>query len=422
MISRSTIFKTSSNLILRGLAVISKLLLVIYLGKYFLLSDLGTYHIFAISAALFVFILGFEFHSFSSREYEKMEKDQVGYYFSNQLLFLILCYFPGVLLMLGFFSLDILPWKYFTPFALVLFFDLIALHIGVLLAARKFSIWFNILFFFRGGLWVYFFVAWTHFVEPLGLDELFTFWILGNALSVFAGLIVLNYNGLWSLKKFTPDWEWIKKGVKIAAPFYLLVIFMRFIDYTDRYFLELFYGKTEVGIYSFFAGISNVPISLISSAVTIQFMPFFLAAYREDVREKKIKLSREYLGLVIGIQAVVFIGVFLFLEPLLAFVGKDELVQSQTTLWILLLASALLTIGTYPQLILYARRNDKTLLWTGFLGLVVCVGLNYWLVPLYGVLGAAYAALLTRGTIFLSRSYFAVFNPARPIKNSSDQE
>ncbi len=421
MISRSTILKTGSNLTLRGLSVLSKLLLVIYLGKYFLLSDLGTYHIFAVSAALFVFILGFEFHSFSSREYEKMDRREVGYYFSNQLLFLLLCYFPGVLLILGFFSLDFLEWKYFIPFSLVLLFDLFGLHIGVLLASRKFSIWFNILFFFRGGLWIYLFVAWTHFVRPLGLNELFLFWVLGNALSVFAGLWVLNYNGLWSFKKFSPDWAWIKNGIRIAAPFYLLVIFMRFIDYIDRYFLELFHGKTEVGIYSFFAGIANVPVSLISSAVTIQFMPLFLGAYRENIRDNKRRLSREYLGLILGIISVVFIGVYFFIEPLLEFVGKEELIHSQGSLWILLFASALLSIGTYPQLILYARRNDKTLLWTGFVGLVVCIGFNYWLVPIYGVLGAAYSALITRGTIFLSRAYFAVFSPAR-LSNKADSE
>ncbi len=421
MISQKTFLRTSSNLALRGLSVLSKLLLVIYLGKYFLLSDLGTYHIFAISAALFVFILGFEFHSFSSREYEKMEKEEVGKFFSNQLLFLVLAYFPGILLILGFFSLDFLPWTYLVPFALVLFFDLLALHIGVLLAARKFSVWFNVLFFFRGGLWVYLFVGWTHFVSPLGLNELFIFWIAGLAFSVFAGLVVLYQQKLWSPGKFSPDWDWIRKGLKTAAPFYLLVIFMRFIDYTDRYFLELFHGKTEVGIYSFFAGIANVPVSLIASAVTIQFMPLFLGAYREDIRENKIRLSREYLGLVLGLLALVFFGVYLFLEPLLSFVGKEELVESQDTLWILLIASALLSLGTYPQLILYARRNDRTLLWTGFLGLVVCVGLNYSLVPKLGVLGAAYAAVLTRGAIFLSRSYFALFNPSKPLPSPSDQ-
>jgi O-antigen/teichoic acid export membrane protein len=418
MLSKGTIFQTSLNLGLRGLAVLSKLLLVIYLGKYFLLSDLGTYHIFAISAALFVFVIGFEFQSFSSREYEKMEKEKIGFFFSNQLFFLALCYLPGLILVAGFFALDFLSWDYIVFFISILFFDLIALHIGVLFAARKFSTWFNFFVFLRGGLWIYIFVGWHYLISPLGLFELFWFWLAGVSSSMFLGLYVLNRKGLWSPRQFAPDWDWIKNGIRIAFPFYILVIFMRLIDYIDRYFLELFHGKTEVGIYSFFAGIANVPVSLISSAITIQFMPLFLGAYRENNREKKIKLSREYLGMIIGILLIVFAGVYLFLEPLLNFVGKDELVQKQGILWILLFASSFLTIGTFPQLILYSKRMDQTLLWTGFVGLLICVGLNYYLVPIYGVLGAAYSALGTRASIFLSRTYFSFFGSA-PEKTGS---
>ena len=423
MISRNTIFKTSSNLALRGLSVVSKLFLVIYLGKYFSLTDLGTYHIFAISAALFVFILGMEFHAFSSREYEKMAKEDVGVHFSNQLLFLFLCYFPGLILMAAFFALDFLSWSYFLPFIVILFFDLIALHIGVLMAARKESTWFNFLYFLRSGFWIYLFVGWSHFIEPLGLKELFAFWMVGSGGAMILGLLTLSVKGLWKLKPIKPDWDWIRKGIRTSSTFYVLVIFMRLIDYLDRYFLEIFKGREEVGIYSFFSGISNVPITLISAAVTIQFMPLFLGAYREGIREKKIKLAREYVGLVGGILAAVFIGVYFFLDPLLLFVGKEELIQEKGVLWILLIAATFFSMGTFPQLVLYSRRNDQTLLWTGLFGLVVCILGNYFLIPAYGVLGAAYAAVITRASIFLSRSYFSFLGPIKnTIKPKKDDE
>ncbi len=415
MISRATIFKTSTNLALRGLSVISKLFLVIYLGKYFSLEDLGTYHIFAVSLALFVFVLGFEFHSFSSREYEKMEVDEVGKYFSNQLLFLLLTYFPGILLILGFFSFDLLGWEFFLPFSLVLFFDLLAMQTGVLLAARKLSIWFNFLFFLRGGLWIYAFVGWSHFVNPLGIKELLIFWVIGVGIALFLALTLVRLKGLWQPKGFRPDWAWIKKGVKTSLTFYVLVIFMRLIDYLDRYFLEFFNGREDVGIYSFFSGISNVPITLIGAAVTIQFMPLFLRAYREGERDIKVKLAKEYMGLVLGILLFVFAGVYVFLDPLLVFVDKRELMDHKDVLWALLIAATFFALGTFPQLVLYSRRNDKLLLLTGFFGLLVCIAGNYFLIPKYGIIGAAYAAIITRGSILLSRSYFSFLGP---IKNS----
>jgi len=136
-------------------------------------------------------------------------------------------------------------------------------------------------------------------------------------------------------------------------------------------------------------------------------MPLFLGAYRENNGELKRKLGREYLGMVIGILIIVFGGVYFFIDPLLVFVGTNELVNQQGILWILLFSATLLTIGTYPQLILYSKKMDKTLLWTGFVGLVVCIGLNYYLVPIYGVMGAAYAALGTRAVIFISRFYYS---------------
>ncbi len=406
MISKSTFLKTSTNLFLRGLSVVSKLLLVIYLGKYLSLSDLGTYHMFAISAALFVFFIGFEFHSFSSREYEKLAKEEVGYFFSNQLLFSLVSFLPGIGLILGFFSLGFLPWDLLPFFVGILFFDLLSFQTGILLASRKYSVWFNILFFIRGGIWVYLFVAWNYLVQSLGLYDLFWFWLVGVGGSAFIGAIVLIYLGLWAPVAFKVDWHWIRKGLKIAFPFYVLVIFLRLIDYLDRYFLELYHTKTEIGIYSFFSGISNVPIMLVSAAVYIQYMPIFLQAYREVDRAKKVKASKEYLGLIAGIFGAVIIGVFLFIDPLLEFVGKTELMDQKEVLWILLLGALFVSIGTYPRLVLYAKRRDGLLLWTGGGTLLLCILLNFLLVPNFGVMGAAYSALGTKFSLLFSRLIF----------------
>ena len=67
-----------------------------------------------------------------------------------------------------------------------------------------------------------------------------------------------------------------------------------------------------------------------------------------------------------------------------------------------------LFFGIFFNLSLWYKLTDRTMwgMWLSLLGLAVTVGLNVWLVPLYGYIGCAWAALGCYGVMMVA-SYVA---------------
>lgn len=73
-----TIFLKTSfiNITLRGIPIVCKYLLLIFISKYLSLEDLGIYNMFVTTIVIGIFILGFSFDSYTNRELQ-IEKNKL---------------------------------------------------------------------------------------------------------------------------------------------------------------------------------------------------------------------------------------------------------------------------------------------------------------------------------------------------------
>src|SRR5690606_26806744 len=102
-------------------------------------------------------------------------------------------------------------------------------------------------------------------------ENVFFLWFLGALFSIFIALFYIKFDF-----KFYIDYNWIKNGVKIASPFLLATVFFKIIEYSGRFFLDFYWSKEEVGIFTFYSGISNAVFVFVQSTVIIVMSPYLI--------------------------------------------------------------------------------------------------------------------------------------------------
>ena len=117
-------FFTSSilNLGLRGLSMLAKFLLVIYIGKYLSVEELGEYGLFITTITIAIYFLGLDFYTYNTREILAKEKVERLPLIRDQFVFHLIVYTIVLPTLLTIFAFDIIKKDYIVFFYFILLF------------------------------------------------------------------------------------------------------------------------------------------------------------------------------------------------------------------------------------------------------------------------------------------------------------
>ncbi|MFZ4399571.1 MAG: lipopolysaccharide biosynthesis protein [Bacteroidales bacterium] len=123
---------------------------------------------------------------------------------------------------------------------------------------------------------------------------------------------------------------------------------------------------------------------------------FFSQAYRSDARQ----IYADVMKYFIIVCAFIFLGVMMYIDLIIVFVGKDFR-EGAAVIPILLLAN--LCLGIFYNLSIWYKITDKTMYgaYISVFGAIITLILNFWLVPVIGYMGAAWATLICYFSIML---------------------
>ena len=110
------------NLSFRGLAVLGRFLILIGIGKFLSVQDLGIYGLFYTSVIISIYIIGFDFYTYNTRELIATKNDKRLHLILDQFIFHAAFYVILLPTLLSIFFMDIVPIKYIYMFYLVLIF------------------------------------------------------------------------------------------------------------------------------------------------------------------------------------------------------------------------------------------------------------------------------------------------------------
>jgi O-antigen/teichoic acid export membrane protein len=394
ILSSANLKGSAINFALRFTSIFAKFLLVIYISKNLALEDLGVYNLIAVTVAWTVFVLGFEFNAYTSRQIVGEEKNIISGRLYNQFIFhlagiAILCAISPLLVMFGF-----IPASLIIYFLLITILDQLSQECYRLLVTIDRPQMANLLYFVKSGFWVYPLLL-LHFTEGgINLSLILAFWLGGTFFAMAMGVYQLVRLDVVSWKREYLNIPWIFEGINISFPFLIITIAQMTIDFSDRYFIDHFLGKKMVGIYSFYYGIVNVPMTLITNVLIAQYFSKIINAYKFNINPaERSKLIRNFTLQNIGFALVISMGCVVMIFPLLRFIGKEALGENIMLFYLMLTQVLIFSIQVVIQTILYAKHFDRMLLYSALTGAVANVVLNIVLIPVLGLYGATVSTI-----------------------------
>ena len=211
------------NLFLRGLSLVSRFVLIVYIGKYLSTSELGVFGLFSTTVTLALLLLGLDFYTYNTREILCKSDSERLPLIRDQFVFHLLTYVVLLPLLLIVFYKNIIPYKFILFFYLILVFEHISQEFFRLFTCLSKTLFANFTLFIRTGLWVYLIIGFWIYSSGnhINLETVWVGWLLGAFASVIISVIYLRRLHPESVSNVPINWSWIRKGIKVSIPFFI---------------------------------------------------------------------------------------------------------------------------------------------------------------------------------------------------------
>ncbi len=239
------------------------------------------------------------------------------------------------------------------------------------------------------------------------------------------GVILLDKGVIWIMLVYILDfvWQWInfvyvykrqglkirdwkfdndlaKKILKNSWPLILAQAAGYIYLKVDQVIIGLMLGNYEVGLYAVAVKVTEIWY-FIPSIICSSLFPAIINAKLTDVKVYKKRLSNLYVLMFI-LSLIIAITITFLAKPIMTVLFGNNYLESVAILKIYIWSSVGLFLTVAVNQYLISENSVKTIFWFNFLSMIINIGLNVWLIPLIGLLGAAWATLISYFVIPIS--------------------
>ena len=402
-------WKSIINLGVRGLTLIAKLFFSIFIVKFLSVPDLGAYGIITTTITLLVFLVGLDFFSFNTRNLLMFPTEEWGRYLKWQFSLHLISYLILFPLYLAIMSSGVIQ----KEFVIITYFILISEHFSQELyrvfVTLKIPIFSNVLLFLRSGLWIflYSFITYSKPEWTLNqLDSVLYFWLGGSIFSFLVGIVkLLSYKMDWAKGSFI-NYKWVINGIKVSLPFFFSTISYKLIEFSNRYFIDYWYSKEEVGIFTFFAGISNGVQVFVYSTVIIFYSPKLISTKKHETSERYRLLLSEFKRKVTYTTILASFLAVLVINLVLPFLDNHLLTDNVHVFYLLVIGAAILNFSFIQHYNLYVHHRDGDIFKATLIGTIFNLALNFVLIKHFSIVGASIVTVISYLFIWVIKWHF----------------
>lgn len=191
----------------------------------------------------------------------------------------------------------------------------------------------------------------------------------------------------------------LRQILKFSLPILPVLLSSKVVDFSDRVFLERYLSVADVGIYSIAYTIASISI-LLSSSLDIAYRPtFFRNANMEDIEHGKKEIYK-FNNIILVINALLFFTISLFSKEVVILFLNERYHDSYLYIPIILASNFFVSASAITARFFEQSKKTKQNMYIYFFIALFNILLNYLLIPLYGIYGAALATII---------SFFACF-------------
>jgi O-antigen/teichoic acid export membrane protein len=226
--------------------------------------------------------------------------------------------------------------------------------------------------------------------------------LISSAISAFFGLYLLKRIFPDIISELKPSYEsW--KLLRFSLPVLFIGFSYVLLNQTDRLMLGYFKASKDLGIYSAAAIISQ-QAGLITYSFSCIFCPIISDLYNRNEFKQLEKLYKTVTRWIVSLNLVLLILLIVFSKQIMGIFGSEFI--SGWLVLVILSSVHLVGYSTGGALAGYALqmsgKQDFEFI-NAVVMLVLNVTLNFWLIPIYGILGAAIATGISYAVINIAR-------------------
>ena len=181
-----------------------------------------------------------------------------------------------------------------------------------------------------------------------------------------------------------------KQLIRTAFPMMLSTSILLIMSWADSVIIGIFKAESEIGIYNVaikLAMISGLVLGAINSIVA----PKLSEAYNNGRKKEFALIVKQSTRVIFFSSLPILIFLIVFPEFLLSFFGSEFLI-GKTTLYVLLIGQIINAFSGSVGVIMQMTGREKLFQNILIVALIINIGMNFLLIPTYGIIGAAIAS------------------------------
>jgi O-antigen/teichoic acid export membrane protein len=244
--------------------------------------------------------------------------------------------------------------------------------------------------------------------------------VMGAAAGGAAATLLITWllmRGIASVRFRADRAVWIPL-LRASVPLGLALAINEIYFRADTLIISLYEPYDEVGLYTLAYRILEFTLALGTIFLTTVFPLLSESVARDEPRAlRMIQVSTDFFVIV---GAPLIAGGLVLAPAVIELAGGNEFLDASTPLRILLVAGALAWINAIFGFALIAKERQASALWLNVSALAFNVGMNFLLVPRYGIVAAAVVTvasevLILAGSYFLMKRHFRFFPRPRTL-------
>jgi len=226
--------------------------------------------------------------------------------------------------------------------------------------------------------------------------------LISSAISAFFGLYLLKRIFPDIVSELKPSYEF-RKLLRFSLPVLFVGFSYVILGQTDRIMLGYFKASKDLGIYSA-ASIISRQAGLVTYSFSCIFCPIISDLYNRNEFMELEKLYKTVTRWIVSLNLVILILFILFSKQIMGIFGSEF-----TSGWLVLVILSFAHLigysagGPLAGYVLPMSGKQDIELINATVMLISNIALNFWLIPRYGILGAAIATGLSMALIDIAK-------------------
>jgi len=351
------------NVSLRGVSLFLRFAFILYLAKFTTPEVVASFGLISVLVGYGVLLVGFEFHTYSNREYVSLPELEKYKYFKTTGLFYLFSYLAIIPFALLIFFLEVIPWKYFFVCALLLISEHISQEISRFLIFKSKQVCSTFLIFLKTGCWCLFVFCCFFFLDPNDILSFILYsWLLFSFIACAVGGYLIR-DVVTKSVAYNVDYSFLKSGIFLVFYMFLVSATIQAYFAFDRLLIQSFSTPDVLAAYTLYAASSFTLLTFLDSGIISFYMVHIINAVKdEDVR--RLREIYQRLARSVALFSLIFsMALYVCLWLAVRYFLPNSVYEFHLSLlkWTVFCAF-LLGIGTIPHTMLYAFKKDSVLM------------------------------------------------------------